>query len=56
MDLLEKNIRKKCTGVDHEKKQVQHAKIEYDLNDKNTTRDGLDLTQDMVNMFIRFEV
>ena len=56
MDLLEKNIKKKCTGVVHEKKQVQQKKLIIDLNEKHTTRDGLDLTEDMVNMFIRFEV
>ena len=56
MDLLERNIKKKCTGVSDEKKQVQRQKLAIDLNEKHTTKDGLDLTEDMVNMFVRFEV
>ena len=56
MNKLEKNLKKKCSGVKQEKKTLRQEKVANAVKVVSTTRDKLDLTEDLVNMFIRFEV
>ena len=56
MTKLEKKLKKKCSEVKSVTK-VRHAKkVSRSTDIIATTHDNLDLTEDMINMFIRFEV
>ena len=56
MAKLEKNIKKKFGDVEKEKKELGKKKTINEIVESTVTKDGLDVTEDMVNMFIRFEV
>ena len=56
MNKLEKNLKKKCAGVKQEKKTLHQEKVANAVKVVSTTREKLDLTEDLINMFIRFEV
>ena len=56
MSKFEKKLKKKSPKIKQERRQLHLKKITNSLEPIKTTGDMLDVTEEMINMFIRFEI